>query len=235
LRSRLIEERKKMATQYASGGAGLRVAVIDAHPLFRAGVIHTLAIAGDCEVVAEGAGQHDAFRIAAEHAPNLLLLDLHSDFSVEVVRRLATEFPAMRTMIFTVMADGDQVVEALRAGAAGYMLKGASGAELVESVHRVHRGELYVDPSLGAALLGRPVRVDAKADRFSTLTTREDQVLDWLTCGLSNKEIARKADLSEKTVKHYVSQIFDKLEVRNRVEAALLGHKRFDGVPALAH
>jgi two-component system, NarL family, nitrate/nitrite response regulator NarL len=206
--------------------ARIRLGVVDQHPLFRAGVTHTLAMAGDCEVVAEGAGQEDAMRIAAEHAPDLLLLDLHSNFSIEAVRRLATDFPAMRTMIFTVTADADQVVAALRGGAAGYLLKGASGAELIDSVRRVHRGELYVDPSLGAAILGRPAGVQPKRDRFSTLTIRQEQVLDCLTRGLSNKEIARQLDLSEKTVKHYVMELFDKLEVRNRVEAAILGQTR---------
>jgi two-component system, NarL family, nitrate/nitrite response regulator NarL len=206
--------------------ARIRLGVVDHHPLFRAGVTYTLAMAGDCDVVAEGAGQGDALRIAAEHAPNVLLLDLHADFSVEAVRRLATEFPAMRTMIFTVVADEDQVVAALRAGAAGYMLKGASGAELVESIRRVHRGEFYVFPSLAAALLGTTLRREVKPDRFSTLTLREEQVLDCLTRGLSNKEIARQLALAEKTVKHYVSELFDKLEVRNRVEAAILGQGR---------
>jgi two-component system, NarL family, nitrate/nitrite response regulator NarL len=90
----------------------------------------------------------------------------------------------------------------------------------------VHRGELYVDPSLGALLLGRPVREKAKADRFSTLTLREEQVLDCLATGLSNKEIARHLNLSEKTIKHYVMELFDKLDVRNRVEAAIVGQGR---------
>jgi len=206
--------------------ARIRLGVIDHHPLFRAGVIYTLGMAGDCEVVAEGAGESAALRIAAEHGPDVLLLDLHSDFSTEAVRRLASEFPAMRTLIFTVMADEEQVVAALQAGAAGYMLKGASGAELVESIRRVHRGEPYVDPTLAATLLGTTLRRQAKPDRFSTLTLREEQMLDCVTRGLSNKEIARQLALSEKTVKHYVSGLFDKLEVRNRVEAAILGQRR---------
>jgi two-component system, NarL family, nitrate/nitrite response regulator NarL len=201
----------------------IRVGVVDHHPLLRAGVIHTLANASDCEVVAEGVGQADALRIAADHAPDVLLLDLHGDLSLEVVQRLATEFPMTRVMIFTVVAEQDQVVTALRAGIAGYMLKGASAAELVESIRRVHRGESYVFPSLAAALLTRPLH-DAKPT--SNLTKRQEEVWDCLSRGLSNKEIARRLDLAEKTVKHYVTILFGELQVRNRVEAALLGQAR---------
>jgi two-component system, NarL family, nitrate/nitrite response regulator NarL len=206
--------------------ARIHVGVVDAHPLFRAGVIYTLTLAGHFEVVAEGASQGDALRIAAEKAPHVLLFDPHSDFSVESVRRLATEFPATRTLLFTVVAKEDQVVAALRAGAAGYLLKGASGTDLAESIRRVHSGERYVDPALGWMLLSKTVQGHVKPDRFATLTLREEQVLDCLTRGLSNKEIARQLDISDKTVKHYVTKLFDKLEVRNRVEAAMLGQSR---------
>jgi two-component system, NarL family, nitrate/nitrite response regulator NarL len=214
--------------------ARIRLGLVDHHPLFRAGVAHVLTEAADCEVVAEGAGPSDALRIAAENAPDVLLLDLHSELNADLVRRLATEFPAVRTMIFTVAADGEQVVAALQAGAAGYLLKGASGANLVDSVRRVHRGELYVDPSLGGALLRRPARLEPARDRFTTLTIREEQVLACLTKGFSNKEIARHLELSEKTIKHYVSELLEKLEVRNRVEAAILGQDRTRGTTAAA-
>jgi two-component system, NarL family, nitrate/nitrite response regulator NarL len=206
--------------------ARIRVGVVDHHPLFRAGVIHTLSMAGDCDVVGEGAGLNDALQIAADHAPDILLLNVHDDFSEEGVRRLTTGFPAMRTLVFTVIADEGQVVAALKAGASGYMLKGASGAELVESIRRVHRGESYLDPSLAAKLFTMAIRREGKPNRSSTLTVREEQVWECLTRGLTNKNIARQLNLSEKTVKHYVTELFEKLNVRNRVEAALLGTDR---------
>jgi two-component system, NarL family, nitrate/nitrite response regulator NarL len=207
----------------------IRLGVVDQHPLFRAGVIHTLAMSGDCEVVAEGAAQEDALHIAAEYAPNVLLLDPHCAFGAEVVQRLATEFPSVRTMMFTVVADGAEVVAALRAGAAGYMLKGCSGPELVESIRRVHRGEPYVDPSLAAMLFGNTRRNGTVSDPLSILTIREEQVFHCVTQGLSNKEIARQLHLSDKTIKHYVSALFEKLQVRNRVEVALLGQRHSRG------
>jgi two-component system, NarL family, nitrate/nitrite response regulator NarL len=204
----------------------IHIGVIDSHPLFRAGVVHTLAMAADCQVVGEGAGLNDALRIAADCAPHIMILDLHSDFSADAVRALATGFPSMRTMILTVVSDEGQVVAALQAGAAGYMLKGASMTELVEGIRRVHQGESYVFPSLAAAIVFRTLRRETKPDRFSMLTTREEQVWECLTRGLSNKQIARQLDLAEKTVKHYVTILFEKLEVRNRVEAAILGQGR---------
>jgi two-component system, NarL family, nitrate/nitrite response regulator NarL len=194
--------------------------------MFRAGVGQLLTLCHDCEVVADGATAADAFRIARQDAPDVLVVDLHSEFNVETVARLAGEFPAMRTLVLTVIADENQVVSALRAGAAGYMLKGASGAELIESIRRVHKGESYVYPSLGARLLGLAVHRQSKPDRFSTLTTREEQILDYLTRGFSNKEIGHELTLSDKTIKYYVTSLLEKLDVRNRVEAALLGQGR---------
>jgi DNA-binding NarL/FixJ family response regulator len=132
----------------------------------------------------------------------------------------------MRTLILTVIADENQVVSALRAGAAGYMLKGASGADLVESIRRVHKGESYVYPSLAARLIGLTVHRQSTPDRFSTLTAREQQILDYLTRGFSNKEIGRELTLSDKTIKHHITSLLEKLDVRNRVEAALLGQGR---------
>ena len=211
----------------------VRVGIVDAHPLFRAGVGQLLTLSHDCEVVADGATAEDAFRIARQDAPDVLIVDLHSEFNVETVARLAGEFPVMRTLILTVMADENHVVSALRAGAAGYMLKGASGAELIESIRRVHKGESYVYPSLGARLIGLTVHRQSKPDRFSTLTTREEQVLDYLTRGFSNKEIGRELTLSDTTIKHYVTSLLEKLDVRNRVEAALLGQGRVSALSRL--
>ena len=204
----------------------VRVGIVDAHPLFRAGVGQLLTLSHDCEVVAEGATAEDAFRIARQDAPDVLVVDLHSEFNVETVARLAGEFPAMRTLILTVVADENQVVSALRAGVAGYMLKGASGAELIESIRRVHKGESYVYPSLAARLIGLAVHRQSTPDRFSTLTTREEQILDYLTRGFSNKEIGRELTLSDKTIKYYITSLLKKLDTRNRVEAALLGQGR---------
>ena len=115
--------------------------------MFRAGVIDAVVKAGSCEVVAEGAGEQDAQQIATEFAPDVLLIDLHSEFKAETVQRLAG-IVATRILMFTAVEDAEAVVGALRAGAAGYMLKRASGPELVESIRRVHGGSVTCIPRL---------------------------------------------------------------------------------------
>jgi two-component system, NarL family, nitrate/nitrite response regulator NarL len=129
----------------------------------------------------------------------------------------------MRILILTIVDSDSVLSEALHAGAAGYMLKGASAAELVDTVHRVHGGEQYVFPALAARLLAARQMAKSKLDDlFSTLTHREAQILEQLTSGLTNKEIGRRLDLSEKTVKHYVTSLLEKLHCRTRLEAALV-------------
>jgi two-component system, NarL family, nitrate/nitrite response regulator NarL len=128
------------------------------------------------------------------------------------------------------VADEERIGAALQRGARGCLLKGASGRDLVHAVQMLHQGESYVSPSLAAKLLMRPhpgsARVTKPVDRFSDLTPREDEILSILVKGRSNKEIGNKLDLSEKTIKHHVTNILQKLQVRNRVEAALVASER---------
>jgi two-component system, NarL family, nitrate/nitrite response regulator NarL len=203
----------------------VRFAVVDDHPMFRAGVIHTLVQAG-MESAAEGEAPADAIRIARETAPDVLLIDVNmGTSSIPAVRQIAVDSPAVRTMMLTVVSDEEHVVAALRAGATGYILKGVAGQELVESVRRVSRGEAYVYPALAAALIGHVAAKKAQ-DPFAMLTVREEQILGYLAKGLSNKEIGSRLDISDKTVKHYLTSVLQKLQVRNRVEAALLAATR---------
>jgi two-component system, NarL family, nitrate/nitrite response regulator NarL len=201
--------------------ATVRLAIIDAHPMFRVGIAHFLAAYDGYEVVAEGAGIGEAVRLARDCAPDIMVLDLHSELCSDSLRRISAECPTMRILVLTVLAEEDGVMAALRAGAAGYVLKGASGSELVESINRVHRGELYVYPPLAAQLL-RGAGVQPTPNIFAALTVREGQVLDHLTRGLSNKEIGRQLCVSEKTIKHYMTTLFEKLQVHSRLEAAML-------------
>jgi DNA-binding NarL/FixJ family response regulator len=131
--------------------------------------------------------------------------------------------------MLTVSEDEEDVLAALKAGARGYVLKGVSGPELVRIVRTINRGESYVTPSLAASLLvelrERDGHHEATPDPLSELTDRERQILELVATGRSNKEIAEEVFLSEKTIKHYMTNILQKLQVRNRVEAALLAQK----------
>jgi len=212
----------------------IRVAVIDDHPLFRQGVMHILANEEDVVVVGEGATADDAIRIAREEQPNVIVLDLNlPGDGMHAVETISARCPDVNILMLTVVADEDRVTAALRRGARGYLLKGASGTELVGTVRAVNQGELYVCPNLAAHLLGRldagPAGKAHAINRFAELTSREEQILTLLSHGLSNKEIGARLELSEKTVKHYLTSVLKKLHVRNRVEAALLGSHRHSG------
>jgi len=209
----------------------IRVGVVDDHPLYRDGVVFTLAAQPDIEIVGQGASAADAIRIAQEHEPNVIVLDVTMPGGgLSAIEAIALKHPSVKTLMLTVVADEEQVCTALRRGAGGYLLKGTSGPELVQTVRLISQGENYVSPSLAAKLLMRsnpgPAREEKRSDRFSDLTPREEQILSILVEGRSNKEIGNKLELSEKTIKHHLTNILQKLQVRNRVEAALLASDR---------
>jgi DNA-binding NarL/FixJ family response regulator len=209
----------------------IRFAVVDDHPMFRAGVIATLARAG-LTCVAEGATPEEAVRLAGERAPDVILLDIdRAGGSLSAVRAIAAGSPGVRLLLLAEAPDQEQVVAALRAGASGYAPKSLTGVELVESVRWVGRGDTYVYPTLAAAVISQ-ASARKPHDPFAMLSVREEQILRYLAKGFSNKQIGHQLEISDKTVKHYLTSLMQKLQVRNRVEAALLAAKR---APADTH
>jgi two-component system, NarL family, nitrate/nitrite response regulator NarL len=199
----------------------LRVLVVDDHPLFREGVVATLGRAGGFTVVEATCGT-EAVAQAKMIRPDIVLLDvgLPDGRGVEFVGPILQQAPETRVVMLTVADDNDTVLEALRAGASGYLLKGASGGEIVTAVHEVARGNSYASPSVAMRVLRNiATRPPTPGEE---LTEREKEVLELLAKGLTNREIAERVFLSEKTIKHHVTVILQKLAVRNRVEAALL-------------
>jgi two-component system, NarL family, nitrate/nitrite response regulator NarL len=204
----------------------IRVAVIDVYPLFREGVASTLATQSDIEVVDQGASAQDAARIARETQPDILLIEIAIPDGMAIMEEIALQHPQVRVLVLTVEDREEEVRRALANGARGYLLKGVGGSELIQSVRTVSQGDFYVSPSLAGRLLmrygnGSESAVE-NAARFPNLSLREEQILAHLAQGLSNKEISENLYLSEKTIKHYVTNILQKLKVRNRVEAAIL-------------
>jgi two-component system nitrate/nitrite response regulator NarL len=204
----------------------LQIAIIDDHPLFREGVVHTLGSQPDIEVVGEGESAADALRIVAERMPDILLLDVSMPGGgLNAVRQIATSFPVVKVVMLTVSESEDDVTAALRAGARAYVLKGVASRELARILRSVAAGEVYVTPSLAASLLyemtgGRGP--NAAPNPLDGLTERERQILERVAAGDSNKEIGVQLGVSEKTVKHHMTNILQKLQARNRVEAALM-------------
>jgi two-component system nitrate/nitrite response regulator NarL len=207
----------------------IRLAVIDNYPIFRAGLIYVLGAELDLKVVGEGASVDDALRLVREAKPSLIVLDMSiPGGGITAIESVLACCPDVKPLMLTSIVDNDQVCSAMQKGAWGYVLKGISGPELAQTVRIIHRGERYVTPALATGLFaaGPPAPTKPEADRFAGLTGREEQILALLTEGLSNKEIGGRLEISEKTVKHYLTILLDKLKVRNRVQAALLGYGR---------
>jgi two-component system nitrate/nitrite response regulator NarL len=206
----------------------IRIAVIDDHPLFREGVAKLLARTPGIEIVGDGGTAVDAVNIAQQLLPDVILLDLKlPDDGTMAASTIASEYPEVRIIILTASDCDNDVAAMLQLGVYGYLLKGCTGQEIVRAVQRVHAGEFYVTPSLAARLLMEMSTPAAKGDDGSEeLSSREEIILAQVSKGLTNKEIARALNLREKTVKHYMTNIMQKLGVRNRLEAVLMGQKR---------
>lgn len=205
----------------------IRILLVDDHPLFREGVAHSLAAEPDFEVAGQTASGEEALRLARELLPDVVLLDIAMPGwgGLVTAGKIATACPASRIVILTVSEDEDNLLAAFKAGACGYVLKGVSARELARVLRTVAGGEAYVSPSLAAGLLIELTRSRAP-DPLQELTERERQVLTLVGEGLTNREIGERLYLAEKTIKHYMTNILQKLHVRSRVEAALLaaGH-----------
>jgi two-component system, NarL family, nitrate/nitrite response regulator NarL len=209
----------------------IRVVVADDHPLFREGVINSLRSMPDIVVVAQASDADEAVRLVREELPDLALLDVTMPGGgIEAARKIAAACPATRIVMLTVSEDEDDLLAAMKAGASGYVLKGVSARELAGVVRSVSAGEVYVAPSLAFGLL-REMSKPRASDPLAELSGRERQVLELVANGLSNQEIGFKLGLAEKTIKHYMTNILTKLQVRSRVEAALLAARVGLGQP----
>lgn len=198
--------------------------IIDDHPMFREGVVATLRSEPSIDVIAQGATAEEAIALCGAFNPDVLLLDIGIvGDGLSAARHIAGAHPSVRVVMLTASDNEEHVSSALDAGVKGYILKGIDGSELIHTVLAIRRGETYVTPGLAARILSvmRQRAVAASHDDIASLTPREDEILALVAEGRTNKEIARNLGISEKTVKHYMTNIMEKLQVRNRVEAAL--------------
>lgn len=200
--------------------------VVDDHPLFRQGVVHSLGAEPGLSVVGEAASGEEALKLARELLPDVVLLDISMPGwdGLVTAEKIATACPASAIVMLTVSEDKDKLLAAFKAGARAYVLKGVSAQELANVVHSAARGEVYVSPSLAAEMLVTLTNHQAM-DPLQELTDREREILRLIGTGLTNREIGAQIFLSEKTIKHYVTNILQKLQVRSRVEAALFAAK----------
>lgn len=209
----------------------IRVVIVDDHPIVRRGVSETLSEEPDFKLVGMGESAEDAIRLAGEHQPDIILLDIAlAGGGIEAARKIVRDHPDIKVVMLTVREDHTTVKAALRAGARGYLAKGVDGPELVNAVRRIHSGQSYVTPALAAQLLAEHTFPSSAADdphgHGIRLTEREEQIMNLLGEGLSNQAIGQKLGLTENTIKHYMTSLLQKFGAKNRTEVALLARKR---------
>jgi two-component system nitrate/nitrite response regulator NarL len=202
----------------------ISLAIVDDHPLLREGVARSLVETGKFNVSGEGASATDAMNLTLAHRPDILLMDISMPGGGLVAAAAIREkVPDQKIVILTVSESRDDLTAALNAGVQGYVLKGVGAKTLAEILEMVAAGESYVPPTLAARMLASLKEINsAKVDPLSLLSGREREILGCVASGMSNKEVALRLNLQEKTVKHHMTRILSKLHVRNRTEAALV-------------
>jgi DNA-binding NarL/FixJ family response regulator len=197
----------------------IRVLVVDDHPVFRIGMAALLRSLPDVEVVGEAADRAEALAVAEEHTPHVVLmdLDLGGDSGVETTRELCRRDPTLGVLVITMLGDDDSLFASIRAGARGFLLKGASPDEVARAVRSVANGDFLLGPQLAqrGALYLSGARTRGTLP-FPELTDREREVVDLVARGYDNATVARRLVLSSKTVRNYVYGVLAKLDVPDR-------------------
>ena len=204
----------------------IRIVVADDHPLFRAGVVQSLSGEEDLEVVGQAGSGEEAARLAEMLQPDVLLMDITMPGAggITAARTVAATLPGVRIIMLTVSEEQDNLLAALKAGARGYVLKGVSARELAQTVRNCAAGEVYISPSIASGVLFEMTN-SVEVSPLDDLTDREREILSLVAEGLTNREIGERLYLAEKTIKHYMTNVLQKLHVRSRVEAALIAQQ----------
>jgi DNA-binding NarL/FixJ family response regulator len=197
----------------------IRVMVVDDHAVVRSGLEQLLATAPDIELVASAADGQEALDRAADDVPDVVLMDLAMPVldGVEATRRLLELHPSVNVIVLTSFSDNRRIMDALRAGASGYLLKHAGPDELLGAIRAAHEGGSPLDPKAARVLLDAQRVLRPAQD----LSAREEEVLRLVAAGLANKQIARRLGISERTVKAHLTNVFQALGVTDRTQAAL--------------
>jgi len=201
----------------------IRVALLDNHPLFRRG-IHDALAGTKLSIVAEGEATEDAAQTALKKKPEIVLMDIDGEGEgIRLAERILLNLTSGKVVILTASSDEEDIAEALRIGVHGYILKGVGANELVTALEGIFDGQPYITPALATRLLlrdkGQSLR--PSKDKELVFTARDQQVLGHLAEGLTNEEIADRLGLNTRTIKHYLTGVFRKMRVRNRVEAVV--------------
>ncbi|MDW5318248.1 response regulator transcription factor [Rhizobium sp. PL01] len=204
------------------------VAFVDDHPILLEGMIGLYSMKKDLSIVAHGNNAVDAVKIAEQHTPDVIVIDLSmpgdSLAAIDIIIKTVTK---TKVVIFTATSSIEMAVKALNLGVSGYVLKGSTTMELHEAIIAAYNGETYMTPGFATKVIMsmKTAEIRQKALRANRLNAREEQIVQNLLRGRTNREIAQCLDISEKTVKHYMTVLMQKLDVRNRVEVVLAAQK----------
>lgn len=199
----------------------MRVLIADDHTMVRESLVKVLEAGGDVEVVAQAADGIEALEKAELTRPDIVVTDLAMPrlSGLEVVRRLREKLPNTRVLVLTMHQEDEYVLQAVRAGASGYLVKDSASSELLAAVRSLHAGRGHFGPQASRALAEQMQRPERNAeDPYGRLTPREREVFHLVAEGLTTKEIARKLDISVKTAENHRSRVLDKLDMRNSAE-----------------
>lgn len=205
----------------------IRVMITDDHSLIREGLKQLLEFDGSIEVVGEASNGVECLEKLEKCNPEVLLLDINmpEKNGIEVLKQMKVDDSKVRVLILTVHNEMDYLMKAVDIGVDGYILKDSESAELKKAIKAVRDGENYIQPSLIPALNSQLLNRDTDKDKISLLTNRELEVLVQVANGMFNKEIATNLNISERTVKNHISNIFKKIDVSDRIQAAVFAIK----------
>jgi DNA-binding NarL/FixJ family response regulator len=197
----------------------IRVAIVDDHTIVRNGLVSLLGAHADLEIVGAAGDGEEAVALCIEQRPDVVLMDLSMPGvgGIEATRRIAEQAPGVQVVVLTSFMDRERIVDALNGGAIGYLLKDAEPEELVRGIHTAARGESPLDPRAARTMWG----AQRAPDPLDALTDREREVLALVAEGLPNKQIGRRLEISEKTVKAHLTSIFRAIGVSDRMQAGL--------------
>jgi two-component system response regulator DegU len=208
----------------------IRILIADDHSMVRQGIKQLLELEEDIVVIAQASNGEEAIKLAREHKPDVILMDINMPGinGLQAIKELKQDSFVYRIIVLTIHEDREYLFKTLQMGAEGYVLKDAEPAVLVEAIRSVYKGQSYIQPNMTKELVKEFNRVtlhDKGKSEENTLTPREIEVLELIAEGMINKEIAKQLYISEKTVKNHVSNIFKKINVADRTQAAIYAFK----------
>jgi DNA-binding NarL/FixJ family response regulator len=217
-----------MAEAESVQGDTIRVIIADDHALFRRGLQMVLESEDDIDVLAEAGDGTEAVQLATEHMPDLILMDVRmpSHGGIDATRDIKDAVPHTKILMLTISDEEEDLYEAIKAGASGYLLKEISIEEVADAIRKVHAGQSLISPSMASKLLTEFASMAKKDEEKQQmpaprLTDREMEVLTLVAQGLNNRDIAKELFISENTVKNHVRNILEKLHLHSRMEAVV--------------